>query len=76
MKIPRRCPRYAGSVVQNVKVGPKPRLAAETKLLNPSGCEASNNVVDVTNFVMMEVGQPLHAFDLAKAWKAPQNRRA
>jgi len=58
-----RCPRYAGRVVQNVKIGPSPEWMK--KLLESVGLRSINNVVDVTNFVMMELGQPLHAFDLA-----------
>ncbi|MDZ4677916.1 MAG: phenylalanine--tRNA ligase subunit beta [Oligoflexia bacterium] len=57
-----RCPRYAGRVVQNIKVGPSPEWLK--KSLESVGLRSINNVVDVTNFVMLELGQPLHAFDL------------
>lgn len=59
---PELCPRYTARVVRNVKVGPSPPwLAARLRTL---GIAVINNVVDVTNYVMMECGQPLHAFDL------------
>ncbi|HLJ53986.1 MAG TPA: phenylalanine--tRNA ligase subunit beta [Chthonomonadaceae bacterium] len=59
---PDLCPRYAARLVRGVKIGPSPawmqaRLAA-------AGQRPINNVVDVTNYVMLELGQPLHAFDL------------
>ncbi len=58
------CPRYAGRVIRGVKVGPSPDwLKGRLELL---GLNSINNVVDVTNFVMMELGQPLHAFDVAR----------
>ena len=55
------CPRYIGRVIKNVKVGPSPDWLKER--LESIGLRAINNVVDVTNFVMLELGQPLHAFD-------------
>jgi phenylalanyl-tRNA synthetase beta chain len=61
---PDLCPRYTACVVRGVKVGPSP--AWLVKLLETVGQRSVNNVVDVTNFVMLECGQPLHAFDLAK----------
>ena len=57
------CPRYIGRVIKNVKVGPSPDWLKER--LESVGLRAINNVVDVTNFVMLELGQPLHAFDRA-----------
>jgi phenylalanyl-tRNA synthetase beta chain len=55
------CPRYAGRVVSGVKVGPSPAWLKSR--LESVGLNSINNVVDVTNFVMMDLGQPLHAFD-------------
>jgi phenylalanyl-tRNA synthetase, beta subunit, non-spirochete bacterial len=55
------CPRYAARVVKGVKVGPSPDWLRST--LEKVGIRSINNVVDVTNFVMLEIGQPLHAFD-------------
>lgn len=55
------CPRYTARVVKGVKIGPSPEWLRST--LEKVGIRSINNVVDVTNFVMMEVGQPLHAFD-------------
>ncbi len=58
------CPRYVGLVVRGVTVAPSPEWLQDR--LRAVGLRPINNVVDVTNFVMYEVGQPLHAFDLAK----------
>lgn len=55
------CPRYTTRVVRGVKVGPSPAWLKET--LEKVGIRSISNVVDVTNFVMLESGQPLHAFD-------------
>lgn len=55
------CPRYAGRFVRNVKVADSPEWLK--KRLESVGLKAINNVVDITNYVMMELGQPLHAFD-------------
>lgn len=58
------CPRYAARVVRGVRVGPSPDWLRER--LEAIGQRSINNVVDVTNFILWELGQPLHAFDLAK----------
>jgi phenylalanyl-tRNA synthetase beta chain len=58
------CARYVGRVVRNVRVGPSPDWLA--RRIEAAGFRSVNNVVDVTNLVMLELGQPLHAFDLAK----------
>ncbi|MTI96181.1 MAG: phenylalanine--tRNA ligase subunit beta [Firmicutes bacterium] len=58
------CPRYTGMVIEGVKVGPSP-LWAQLRLL-ACGMRPVNNIVDATNLVMLEWGQPLHAFDLNK----------
>lgn len=55
------CPRYCGRYISNVKVGPSPDWLK--KRLEAIGHNSINNVVDVTNYVMLEMGQPLHAFD-------------
>ncbi len=55
------CPRYTGRYLKSVKVGPSPQWLV--KRLESVGMNSINNVVDCTNYVMMELGQPLHAFD-------------
>src|SRR5919205_826454 len=57
------CPRYAARVVRGVKIAPSPEWLV--KRLQAIGQRPINNVADITNFVMHEMGQPLHAFDLA-----------
>ncbi|MFC1757945.1 phenylalanine--tRNA ligase subunit beta [Planctomycetota bacterium] len=61
---PKLCPQYTARVVRGVKVGPSPDWLA--KRLETLGIAVINNVVDITNYVLMECGQPLHAFDYAK----------
>ena len=58
---PELCPRYTARVVKGVKIGPSPDWLRST--LDKVGIRSINNVVDVTNYVMLEIGQPLHAFD-------------
>jgi len=58
---PDLCPRYTARVLRGVKVGPSPDWMRA--LLERVGLRSINNVVDATNFVMLEIGQPLHAFD-------------
>jgi len=61
---PEGCPRYAGRVVEEVKIGPSPDWLRQR--LEACGVRSINNVVDATNYVNLELGQPLHAFDLDK----------
>jgi phenylalanyl-tRNA synthetase beta chain len=58
---PEFCPRYTARVIKGVKIGPSPEWLRST--LEKVGIRSISNVVDVTNFVMLEIGQPLHAFD-------------
>ncbi|KAF5034954.1 Phenylalanine--tRNA ligase beta subunit [anaerobic digester metagenome] len=62
VKNPVRCPRYVARAVTNVKIGPSPRWMRER--LRASGVRPINNIVDITNYVMLEYGQPMHAFDV------------
>jgi phenylalanyl-tRNA synthetase beta chain len=64
VKATKLCSRYAGRVVQGVRVGPSPAWLKAR--LESVGMNSINNVVDVTNFIMMDLGQPLHAFDVAR----------
>jgi phenylalanyl-tRNA synthetase beta chain len=57
------CPRYCFRVIRGVKIGPSPPWLAER--LERCGIRSINNVVDATNYVLLDVGHPLHAFDLA-----------
>lgn len=59
---PADCPRYTARVLHNVKIGPSPDWMAQR--LEKAGIRPINNVVDITNYVLLETGHPLHAFDL------------
>ena len=58
------CPRYCARVITDVKIGPSPKWMRE--YLYGAGVRPINNIVDITNFVMLETGHPMHAFDLSK----------
>ena len=58
------CPFYSAMVISNVKVAPSPEWLK--KRLESLGCRSVNNIVDITNYILFELGQPLHAFDLDK----------
>ena len=60
---PELCPRYTGRVVKNIKIAPSPRWMRQR--LRAMGVRPINNMVDITNYVMLEYGQPMHAFDYA-----------
>lgn len=62
VKNPELCPRYCARVVKNVKIGPSPKWMQ--RCLAANGIRPINNLVDITNYVMEEYGQPMHAYDL------------
>ena len=64
VECPKLCPRYTARVVRGAKIGPSPKWLV--RRLETLGIDPINNVVDITNYVLFESGQPLHAFDLAK----------
>ncbi|HXT11375.1 MAG TPA: phenylalanine--tRNA ligase subunit beta [Candidatus Angelobacter sp.] len=68
------CPRYTARVVKGVKIGPSPDWLRST--LEKLGIRSISNVVDVTNFVMLEIGQPLHAFDYHLIARSRQGNEA
>jgi len=61
---PDLCPRYVAALIEGVKIGPSPPWLQER--LVAAGLRPINNIVDITNYVMLEVGQPLHAFDFTR----------
>jgi len=61
------CPRYMGCIVENIKIGKSPDWLI--KKLEAVGSRAINNIVDITNYVMQDVGEPMHAFDRSKVSK-------
>lgn len=64
VKDPEACPRYSGVTIRNVKVAESPEWLKD--LLNAVGQRPINNIVDITNFILLGLGQPLHCFDLDK----------
>lgn len=64
IECPDLCPRYSARVIRGVKIGPSPSWLV--RRLQTIGLKSINNVVDITNYVLMECGQPLHAFDFDK----------
>ncbi|RCX17587.1 phenylalanyl-tRNA synthetase beta subunit [Anaerobacterium chartisolvens] len=58
------CPRYCARIIKNVRIAPSPSWMKER--LRAAGIRPINNIVDITNYVMLEMGQPMHAFDLDK----------
>jgi phenylalanyl-tRNA synthetase beta chain len=61
---PEGCPRYSGLVVKNIKIGESPDWLKA--MVTSIGMRPINNIVDITNYVMVEVGEPMHAFDMKK----------
>lgn len=62
IKSPELCSRYAARIIKDVRIAPSPRWMRER--LKAAGVRPINNIVDITNYVMLEYGQPMHAFDL------------
>ncbi len=63
VKNPELCKRYTARVVKNVKIGPSPKWMVER--LRGCGLRSINNIVDITNYILLEYGQPMHAFDIS-----------
>ena len=64
IKDPALCPRYSSRIIKGVKPGPSPEWLS--KKLESCGIRPTSNIVDITNFILLEIGQPMHAFDLDK----------
>ena len=62
VEAPVLCPRYTARAITNVKIGPSPKWLRER--VRAGGMRPINNIVDITNYIMMEYGQPMHAFDI------------
>lgn len=62
IEAPDLCYRYVARIVKNVKIGPSPKWMV--RRLKACGIRSINNIVDITNYVMLEMGQPMHAFDI------------
>jgi len=71
LESPADCPLYVGRVFENLKVGPSPAWLVQK--LESIGLRSINNLVDITNYVLMDIGQPLHLFDLDRL-KGPEIR--
>ncbi len=72
LEAPDLCPRYTARVLRGVKIGPSPDWLRSS--LEKVGVRSINNVVDVTNYVMLETGQPLHAFDYHLIARSPNGK--
>jgi len=71
---PALCPRYTARIIRGVTIGPSPQWLAEK--VTAAGARPISNIVDITNYVMFELGQPLHAFDLDTLGTDAQGRAA